>query len=147
MSHLYPNAESLTLKLDNGTEMTIGVGDLLRHFKWDSASENERYINMHLYRVTGFSTLPRTGEPAVLVRQISNPMREYMYTVTQLQTRIDAARHPDAKQEYPLIMHDVQFESLKEIETLELIPTDMISYIRFQEDPTRSELFKSYYKK
>ncbi|MBE6902390.1 MAG: hypothetical protein E7478_07930 [Ruminococcaceae bacterium] len=148
MSHLFPAAsQQKTLQLDNGTKMTIGVGDILRHIKWDTATEDQRYINMHLYRVTGFGTLPSTGEPTVLIRQIWHPMREYMYTLAQLQTKADPAKFPNAKQEYTLIQHDVQFQSLSELVTLDAIPKDMISYIRFQEDPKRSEHFKSYYRK
>ena len=148
MSHLFPAAsQQKTLELDNGTKMNIGVGDILRHVKWDSLTEDQKHINMHLYRVTGFGTLPSTGEPTVLIRQIWHPMREYMYTFTQLQTKVDTAKFPYAKQEYTLIQHDVQFQSLSELVTLDAIPKDMISYIRFQEDPLRSEHFKSYYKK
>ncbi len=147
MSNLYPTAQQITLNLDNGTTMIIGVGDILRHVKWDTATEEQRYTNAHLYRVTGFGTLPSTGEPTVLIKQMWHPMREYMYTIPQLQTKINPAKFPNAVQQYPLIQHDVQFSSISEVETLEAIPADMISYIRFQEDPTRSEFFKSYYKK
>ncbi len=147
MSKLNPAAESKTITLDNGTTMEISVGDIMRHVKWDTATDEQRYVNMHLYRVTGFGALPSNGEPTVLIRQIWHPMREYMYTIPQLQTKINPAKFPNAKQEYTLIHHDVQFQSLAEIEVLEAIPKDMISYIRFQEDPKRSEFFKSYYKK
>ena len=148
MSHLFPaESQQKTLQLDNGTTMTIGIGDIVRHIKWDTATEEQRHINTHLYRVTGFGTLPSNGAPTVLIRQMFHPMREYMYTLAQLQTKADPKKFPNAKQEYTLILHDVQFQTLAEIETLEAIPKDMISYIRFQEDPLRSEHFKSYYKK
>lgn len=147
MNKLNPAAEEKTLNLDDGTSLVITVGDIMRHINWDKATEEERYLNKHLYRVTGFGSLPSNGAPTVLVRQIFHPMREYMYTVEQLQTKVDPQKYSFAKQQYSLILHDVQFESLAEIELLEAIPKDMISYIRFQEDPTRSEHFKSYYQK
>lgn len=147
MSNINPEAEKKTVALDNGQTLEISVGDILRHIGWYSLSEDDRYLNKQLYRVTGFSTLPRDGSPAVLIRQIAHPMREYMYTFAQLGTKADPAKYPNAQQEYPLIQHDVQFESLAEIQTLEAIPTDMIEYIKFQEDPKRSDKFKSYYKK
>lgn len=147
MSLFDPTAESRTLTLDNGASFTIGVGDILRHADWDKVGDEDRFVNRHLYRVTGFSTLPKDGSPAVLLRQIAHPMREYMYTFAQLQTKLDPAKYPMAKQEYLFIMHDMQFASKVELEMLESIPGNMIEYIRFQEDPNRSSLFRSYYRK
>ncbi len=138
---------SKTITLDNGTSMTFNIGDIVRHVNWDSLDENDKYLNKHLYRVTGFSTLPKDNSEVITVKQIYHPMREYMFKVSQLQAKIDPAKYPFAKQEYIFIKHDVQFTSFAEVSILEEIPKDMISYIRFQEDPTRSELFKSYYKK
>ncbi len=138
---------SKTITLDNGTAMTFNIGDIVRHVSWDSLDENDKYLNKHLYRVTGFSVLPKDNSEVISVKQIFHPMREYMYKVSQLQTKIDPAKYPFAKQDYIFIKHDVQFSSFAEVSVLEEIPKDMISYIRFQEDPTRSELFKSYYKK
>ncbi len=135
-----------TIKLDNGSEFTLSVGDILRHADWDKVSKEERYLNKHLYRVTGFSVLPSDGTDTVLLRQIFHPMREYMYKMKQLETKLDPAKYPSAKQEYLFIRHNVQFETAKELEILEAIPQNMIDYIRFQEDPLRSEHFKSYYK-
>ena len=136
-----------TLILDNGAAFEINVGDILRHADWDKITDDERYLNKHLYRVTGFAVLPKDNSEAVMLKQIFHPMREYMYKVSQLTTKLDAAKYPQAQQEYLFIRHDVQFQSAAEIEILENIPKDMISYIRFQEDPLRSEHFKSYFKK
>ena len=136
-----------TLVLDNGSAFEISVGDILRHADWDKITDDERYLNKHLYRVTGFAVLPKDNSEAVMLKQIFHPMREYMYKVSQLTTKLDAAKYPQTQQEYLFIRHDVQFQSAAEIEILENIPKDMISYIRFQEDPLRSEHFKSYFKK
>lgn len=136
-----------TITLDNGSTLSLNIGDIIRHVSWDSLDENDKYLNKHLYRVTGFTVLPKDNSEAVLVKQIFHPMREYMYKLSQLQTKVDTAKYPYAQQEYLFIKHDVQFSSLAEVSVLEEIPKDMISYIRFQEDPTRSEFFKSYYKK
>ncbi len=136
-----------TFTLDNGTSLTLSIGDILRHADWDKITDDERYLNKHLYRVTGFAVLPKDNSEAVMLKQIFHPMREYMYKASQLTTKLDPAKYPDAKQEYLFTKHDVQFSSPAEIEVLEAIPKDMISYIRFQEDPLRSEYFKSYFKK
>lgn len=140
-------SQQKTLVLDNGSAFEISVGDILRHADWDKITDDERYLNKHLYRVTGFAVLPKDNSEAIMLKQIFHPMREYMYKVSQLTTKLDAAKYPQAQQEYLFIRHDVQFQSAAEIEILENIPKDMISYIRFQEDPLRSEHFKSYFKK
>lgn len=139
--------EQKILTLDNGTAFPISVGDILRHADWDKITDEERFVNKHLYRVTGFSSLPSDGTETVMLKQIFHPMREYMYKVSQLTTKLDPTKYPEAKQPYLFTKHDVQFESAAEIDVLENIPKDMISYIRFQEDPLRSEHFKSYYRK
>ncbi len=136
-----------TLFLDNGDTMTINIGDILRHVTWDNGSETDKFLNKNLYRVTGFTVLPRDNSAAVLIKQMWHPMREYMYTVAQLETRVDPAKYPNAQQQYMLIPHDVQFGSAEEIQILEDVPKNMIDSIQFQEDPTRSPKFKSYYKK
>ena len=133
--------------LDNGTTIEISVGDILRHADWDKITDEDRFVNKHLYRVTGFTVLPKDNSEAIMLKQIFHPMREYMYKASQLTTKLDPAKYPEAKQEYLFTKHDVQFQSAAEIEVLENIPKDMISYIRFQEDPLRSEHFKSYFKK
>lgn len=138
---------SKTIVLDNGSPMTFNIGDIIRHVSWDSLDEKDKYLNKHLYRVTGFSTLPKDNSEVITAKQIYHPMREYMFKVSQLQSKVDRSKYPDAKQEYLFIKHDVQFTTFAEVTILEQVSKDMISYIRFQEDPTRSELFKSYYKK
>ena len=138
---------SKTIVLDNGSPMTFNIGDIIRHVSWDSLDEMDKYLNKHLYRVTGFSTLPKDNSEVITAKQIYHPMREYMFKVSQLQSKVDRSKYPDAKQEYLFIKHDVQFTTFAEVTILEQVSKDMISFIRFQEDPTRSELFKSYYKK
>lgn len=140
-------SQEKTFTLDNGTTFGICVGDILRHADWDKITDEERFVNKHLYRVTGFTVLPKDNSDAIMLKQIFHPMREYMYKASQLTTKLDPAKYPEAKQEYLFTKHDVQFQSAAEIEVLENIPKDMISYIRFQEDPLRSEYFKSYFKK
>lgn len=139
--------EFRSISLDNGKVLTVCIGDILRHADWDKVTDDERFLNKHLFRVTGFTTLPRDGSPALLLRQIAHPMREYMYTEAQLSTKLNPEKYPMAKQDHIFIRHDVQFESPAEIEVLESIPGDMIEYIKFQEDPRRSDKFKSYCKK
>ncbi len=138
---------SKTLFLDNSDTLTIKVGDILRHISWDAQSDNDKFLNKQLYRVTGFSVLPSDNSEVVMMKQMWHPMREYMYKVSQLQTKADPAKYPNAKQEYVFTMHDVQFSSPEEIQILEDVPKNMIDSIQFQEDPTRSEKFKSYFKK
>ena len=136
---------SKTIFLDNSDTLTLSVGDILRHISWDGQSDNDKFLNKQLYRVTGFSVLPKDNSEVVLVKQMWHPMREYMYKLSQLESKADPAKYPAAKQEYIFIRHDVQFGSPEEIEILENVPKNMIDSIQFQEDPTRSPKFKSYY--
>lgn len=138
---------SKTIFLDNGDTLTISIGDILRHISWDTQSENDKFLNRQLYRVTGFSVLPKDNSEVVMLKQMWHPMREYMYKISQLESKADPAKYPNAQQAYIFTRHDVQFGSAEEIQILEDVPKNMIDSIQFQEDPTRSPKFKSYYNK
>lgn len=82
----------------------IKYGDIVRHFKYETLSEEEKKQNKYLYCVKGMAEHTETGEILVIYQAMYPPFQTYARPLEMFYR----VKHLNIKQEYGLDKHDVQ---------------------------------------
>lgn len=83
-------------------ESKFKPGQLLRHFKRDFISEEERKQNKYLYQVIGIAIHSETKEPMLIYQGLYAPFEMYARPLAMAEEKTDKVKYPEAKQEYRL---------------------------------------------
>ena len=57
--------------------MNISVGDIVRHFKWETITTVEALQNKYLYCIKDFAVHTETGEQLVIYQALYSPFKTY----------------------------------------------------------------------
>ena len=85
----------------------LRVGNIVRHFKRETLSEEERLRNVYLYKIIGFAEYTETGERMVVYQALYGDFGLYVRPYDMFMGKVDRDKYPDIKQEY-------RFEAVKE---------------------------------
>ena len=83
-------------------------GDIVRHFKWETISEEERKQNKYLYCIKGIAEHTETGERLVIYQAMYSPFQTYARPLEMFCEEVDHEKYPNIKQRYRFEEHDVQ---------------------------------------
>lgn len=83
-------------------ESKFKPGQLLRHFKRDFISEEERKQNKYLYQVIGIAIHSETKEPMLIYQGLYAPFEMYARPLAMAEEKTDKVKYPEARQEYRL---------------------------------------------
>lgn len=86
----------------------IKYGDIVRHFKYETLSEEEKKQNKYLYCVKGMAEHTETGERLVIYQAMYPPFQTYVRPLEMFCSKVDRVKYPNIKQEYRLEKHGVQ---------------------------------------
>lgn len=86
----------------------IKYGDIVKHFKYETLSEEEKKQNKYLYCVKGMAEHTETGERLVIYQAMYPPFQTYARPLEMFCSKVDHVKYPNIKQEYRLEKHDVQ---------------------------------------
>ena len=75
-------------------------GDIVRHFKRETLSEEDLNRNIYLYKVIGFAEHTETGEKMVVYEALYGDFRLYVRPYDMFMGKVDRDKYPDIKQEY-----------------------------------------------
>lgn len=91
--------ESLEFK-----ERSFFVGDIVRHFKYELMSEEEKARNprMHMYEVLGFATHTETDELLVIYKALYAPFDTFARPADMFLSEVDHEKYPNIKQQFRL---------------------------------------------
>lgn len=78
------------------------IGDIVRHFKYETLSEEEKKQNKYIYRIVGFAEHTETGEKLVIYQAMYPPFNTYARPLEMFFSKVDRNKYPDIKQEYRL---------------------------------------------
>lgn len=81
-------------------------GQIIRHFKRDFISEEQKKENMYLYQVVGIAVHSETKEPLLIYQELYYPFQVYARPLTMAEEKTDKIKYPNAKQEYRLEICD-----------------------------------------
>lgn len=86
----------------------IVYGDIIRHFKYETLSENEKTQNKYLYCVKGIVEHAETGERLVIYQAMYSPFQTYVRPLENFYGKVDRIKYPNIKQKYRFEKHDLQ---------------------------------------
>ena len=86
----------------------INIGDIVKHFKYETLTDEERKQNKYLYRVIGKAQHTETGEILVIYQAMYAPFQTYARPVEMFCSKVDRSKYPNIEQEYRLEKHTVQ---------------------------------------
>ena len=87
------------------------VGDIVKHFKYNSLMEKDRMENMYLYKITGTCIHSETKEKMMIYQAMYYPYEIYVRPYDMFMSLVDHTKYPDANQTY-------RFESLEYDESM-----------------------------
>lgn len=83
-------------------------GDIVKHFKWEIISEEERKENKYLYCIKGVAMHTETCERLVIYRALYEPFQIYARPLEMFREEVDREKYPNIKQKYRFEKCDIQ---------------------------------------
>ena len=81
-------------------EREIKVGDIVKHFKYETITETERFANKYLYVVRGFAEHTETKEQLVIYQALYAPFKWYARPKEMFMSEVDKEKYPNIQQKY-----------------------------------------------
>lgn len=75
-------------------------GDIVRHFKRETLSDEERKANKYLYEIVGVATHSETREPMMVYRPLYDGCGMFVRPLEMFLGEVDHDKYPDIKQKY-----------------------------------------------
>ena len=86
----------------------INIGDIVKHFKREIISEEEKKNNKYLYCVKGFAEHTENGEKLVIYQALYPPFKTYARPIEMFCSEVDHEKYPNIKQKYRLEKYEMQ---------------------------------------
>ena len=81
------------------------AGDIVRHFKWETISEEEKKQNKYLYCIRGFAKHTESKEKLVIYQAMYYPFETYARPFEMFMSEVDHNKYPNINQKYRFEMH------------------------------------------
>ncbi len=78
----------------------LNVGDVVRHFKYETLSEEEKRENKYTYVIRAFARHTETEEELVVYQALYGDFGTYARPKTMFLGEVDREKYPDIKQRY-----------------------------------------------
>ncbi len=88
-------------------EREIKVGDIVKHFKYETITEAERFANKFLYVVRGFAEHTETKEQLVIYQALYAPFKWYARPKEMFMSEVDKEKYPNIQQKYRLEVYNM----------------------------------------
>ncbi len=79
---------------------TFHQGDIVKHFKRELASKQEKDENKYFYKILDFAQHTETGEKLVIYQALYYPFIIYARPEWMFMSKVDKEKYPQIKQEY-----------------------------------------------
>jgi hypothetical protein len=84
----------------NNLDRNFRIGDIVRHFKRETVSADERSAGKYLYIILNFADHTETGEKLVIYQALYGDFGVYARPYEMFVAEVDREKHPDIKQKY-----------------------------------------------
>ena len=78
----------------------ISIGDIVRHFKYETLSEQEKRENKYTYVIRNVARHTETEEELVIYQALYGNFGTYARPMTMFLSEVDREKYPDIKQRY-----------------------------------------------
>lgn len=89
------------------------IGDVVKHFKYETLSEEEKLNHKYLYSIKGFANHTEIGEELVIYQALYEPFKTFARPLEMFCSRVDKDKYPSIKQEYRFEKYDESLETHK----------------------------------
>lgn len=73
---------------------------MVRHFKWETLSSEERAQNKYLYKIIGTTTHSETGEEMMVYQPLYDGQGMYVRPLDMFLSEVDHEKYPQIRQKY-----------------------------------------------
>lgn len=77
-------------------------GDLVRHFKWETCTDEQKRNCVYIYEFLGYAQHTETKEDLVIYRALYGDKRVFARPKEMFYSEVDHEKYPDIKQKYRL---------------------------------------------
>ena len=81
-------------------QAVLRIGDIVRHFKYETLTEEEKAMNKYLYIICGFAQHTETKEQLVIYRALYGDFLTYARPRGMFIAEVDREKYPNIKQKY-----------------------------------------------
>lgn len=90
-----------SLKSDKETNSArIHVGDIVKHFKREGLTAEEKTTNMYLYKVLSFGYDTDSGKYMVTYMALYGDFKTYIRSYDEFMSEVDTVKYPNVNQKY-----------------------------------------------
>ena len=82
------------------TDRNLKQGDIVRHFKWETLTEEEKAQHKYLYEIIGTATHTETREPLMIYRALYGTKELYARPLAMFLGEVDKDKYPNIKQQW-----------------------------------------------
>ena len=76
------------------------IGDIVRHFKYELNTDEEKTMNKYLYQIKDIAEHTETGELLVIYQALYHPFKTYARPMKMFLEEVDYDKYPNIKQKY-----------------------------------------------
>lgn len=76
------------------------TGDIVKHFKYETLTDEEKVTNKYLYIIRGFATHTETGELLVIYQALYGDFETYARPAKMFLSEVDHMKYADIEQKY-----------------------------------------------
>lgn len=81
-------------------DRTFHPGDIVRHFKRETLSEDDRKANRYLYQIIGIATHSETREKMVVYQALYGDFGMFVRPLEMFMSEVDHEKYPEIRQKY-----------------------------------------------
>lgn len=78
----------------------MNIGDIVKHFKYETLSKEEKKQNKYIYRIVDSATHTETGERMVVYQAMYPPFYTYVRPYEIFFSKVDHDKYPEIKQKF-----------------------------------------------
>lgn len=81
-------------------DRTFHPGDIVRHFKRETLSDEEKKANRYLYQIIGIATHSETREKMVVYQALYGDFGMFVRPLEMFMSEVDHEKYPEIRQKY-----------------------------------------------
>lgn len=78
----------------------FAIGDIVKHFKYETLTDDERKANKYIYRIEGFAKDTETEKEMVVYRALYEPFQLWVRSLEDFMGEVNITVYPNIKQKY-----------------------------------------------
>ena len=86
--------------MERDKDFRFPIGTIVQHFKREMIMDEERAVNMYLYRIIDYAEHTETREMLTIYQALYGDFRTYARPVEMFMSEVDRDKYPDVKQRY-----------------------------------------------